>query len=413
MKKGERYNTWKNRYCVLKGHNLYWMRSASNTVWTNSSRCHLGWRLISILQETKIKGYTNVTGYKITPDEDIKPGNYGFKMEHPNDKTHMFYSVTQSAIREWMKALMKSTIERDYSSKSSWKPHGRADTNVFLTEPVSSTATVPTIPLDVAQAMSPPPRPPSPGSRAATQRAMRRPDPNKLSSRDAQVLLLGAEKVKGDVKENSGRVESFFPGDHIPSPIEIAKSDSYDTSSAKPPKSAGSIPPPRPSRNRQGSITDSGFVSPSPASTYHKFSNSAQDSVAGEGLIDWANGHLPSYLQFTDICDCSGLNLLRIAESIHGKPASPPVLNSSFPSGPNDDKLDGLFSLFDFLLNNDVRLGTVSINDIRLGKIDKIVQLLKALKSWEDRRIAVSRSLRDGSGPKPNSSNGMWWFPAA
>ena len=32
MKKGEHYNTWKNRYCVLKGHNLYWMRSSETTV---------------------------------------------------------------------------------------------------------------------------------------------------------------------------------------------------------------------------------------------------------------------------------------------------------------------------------------------------------------------------------------------
>ena len=32
MKKGEHYNTWKSRYCVLKGHNLYWMRSNNVTV---------------------------------------------------------------------------------------------------------------------------------------------------------------------------------------------------------------------------------------------------------------------------------------------------------------------------------------------------------------------------------------------
>ena len=32
MKKGEHYNTWKSRYCVLKGHNLYWMRSNNATV---------------------------------------------------------------------------------------------------------------------------------------------------------------------------------------------------------------------------------------------------------------------------------------------------------------------------------------------------------------------------------------------
>lgn len=34
-KKGEHYNTWKSRYCVLKGHNLYWMRSNSATVRTS------------------------------------------------------------------------------------------------------------------------------------------------------------------------------------------------------------------------------------------------------------------------------------------------------------------------------------------------------------------------------------------
>ena len=34
MKRGEHYNTWKNRYCVLKGNNLYWMRSNNATVWT-------------------------------------------------------------------------------------------------------------------------------------------------------------------------------------------------------------------------------------------------------------------------------------------------------------------------------------------------------------------------------------------
>lgn len=350
MKRGEHYNIWKNRYCVLKGHNLYWMRSNSAT-------------------ETKIKGYINVSGYKIIPSDEVKPGSFGFKMEHSNDKTHMFYSDTHSVIREWMKALMKSTIERDYS------------------QPVSSTATVPTIPLDVAQAMNPPPRPPSPGSRAATQRAMRRPNPNQLSSRDAQVLLLGAETVKGDVKANDNRVKSFLPSEHIPSPIELSKSESYDTTSTK------STAPPRPVRNRLSSVTDSGSA-----------------PAVDQGLIDWANSHLSPNLQFKDISDCSGLNLMRIAESIRGKPASPPVPDSSFPSGPSDDKLDGLFSLFDFLLNNDVHLGTVSINDVRQGKKDKILQVLKALKSWEDKRKEISQFLDAGLAYNSKSylSSSLW-----
>jgi hypothetical protein len=89
----------------------------------------------------------------------------------------------------------------------------------------------------------------------------------------------------------------------------------------------------------------------------------------------------------------SGLQLLRLAEAIKGKPASPPVLDSAFPSGPADDKLDGLFRLFDFLLDNDVRLGSVSINDIRQGRRDKIIQMLKALRAWEEKRRQVAESL--------------------
>ena len=45
--------------------------------------------------------------------------------------------------------------------------------------------------------------------------------------------------------------------------------------------------------------------------------------------------------------------------------------------------------LFDFLLDNDVKIGRVSINDVRLGKRDKIIQLLKALKAWEDKLKAL------------------------
>ena len=58
-----------------------------------------------------------------------------------------------------------------------------------------------------------------------------------------------------------------------------------------------------------------------------------------------------------------------------------------------DDKLDGLFRFFDFLLDNDVKMGSVSINDVRLGKRDKIIQLLKALKAWEEKRQALALSI--------------------
>jgi len=104
-------------------------------------------------------------------------------------------------------------------------------------------------------------------------------------------------------------------------------------------------------------------------------------------------------LQITDPSGslCDGLGLLRLAESIKGRPSSPPVPDSAFPKDPSDDNLDGLFRLFDFLLDNEVRMGSVSINDIRQGKRDKIIQLLRGLKGWEDKRKAIATSIGKGS----------------
>lgn len=55
-------------------------------------------------------------GYKVVADENVDPGRYGFRIVHETDKTHFFSSEEQAAVREWMKAIMKATIGRDYSS---------------------------------------------------------------------------------------------------------------------------------------------------------------------------------------------------------------------------------------------------------------------------------------------------------
>ncbi|KAI0371457.1 hypothetical protein BV20DRAFT_1120507 [Pilatotrama ljubarskyi] len=340
-KKGDRYNSWKSRYFVLKGPHLYWLRSDSKS-------------------ETKIKGYLNIVGYKVMADESVDPGRYGFRIVHDREKPHYFSSDEHLIVREWMKALMKATITRDYSN------------------PVMSSCNIPTIPLTVAQAMNPAPRPPSPTARDATQKALRRENPDQLSSRDAQVLLMGMPNKENGANGERTRLESFFTNDTV------------STKGSEPPagKKAGtpkSPAPPRPSRELRRTSTSQG--------------PSDYDGPVDTDLIEWANSHLPSQLQIKDASGslCGGLALLRLAEDIRGKPSSPPVPDSAFPTGPNDDKLDGLFRLFDYLLDNDVKMGTVSINDIRQGKRDKIVQLLRALKAWEDKRKAIANSIGKGS----------------
>ena len=125
--------------------------------------------------------------------------------------------------------------------------------------------------------------------------------------------------------------------------------------------------------------------------------------VADDDLIDWANSHLPNSLQIADPNGplCGGLGLLRIAEDIKGQPSNPPVRDSDFPIEGVSEKLDGLFTLFDYLLDNDVKMGAVSINDIRQGRSSKIIQVLQALRAWEDKRKAtpVHASSSFAAGP--------------
>ena len=71
--------------------------------------------------------------------------------------------------------------------------------------------------------------------------------------------------------------------------------------------------------------------------------------------------------------------------------------DSAFPRGPNDDTLEGLFILFDFLLDNDVKMGTISINDVRQRKRGKMIQLLKALRAWEEKRLADLQAIGKSS----------------
>ena len=114
MKKGERYNTWKVRFFYLKGPHMYYLRS--NTVGplpvcyglekVDASPCK---------QETRVKGYININGYKVVADDTINPGRYGFRIFHEVNKSHAFASDEHAVVRDWMKALMKATIDRDYT----------------------------------------------------------------------------------------------------------------------------------------------------------------------------------------------------------------------------------------------------------------------------------------------------------
>jgi len=347
-KKGERYNTWKLRYLILKGPHLYYLASDSKA-------------------ETKIKGYINIQGYKVLADENVHPGRYGFRIIHDVEKPHFFSSEEQFAVREWMKSLMKATIGRDY------------------TKPVVSSCNIPTIPLTVAQAMNPAPRPPSPTARDATQKALRRENPHQLSSRDAQVLM-------GLPSSSSPGTEEFLP--------ERADVTSMFSSLANGEKTPLTPAPPRPTRDSRASkVIRSASMQSNDSSGGGKSPIALQSD---SNLTIWANKHLPPHLHIGEnesgiMTTGYGLSLLRLGENIRGYPCEPPVPDSAFPTQRGEERLDGLFRLFDLLLDEGVKMGMISINEVKSGNPEKINQLLRAMRAWEDDKRAV----RQGNGVTP------------
>lgn len=157
-KKGERYGGWKTRYVVLKGSTLYILKTEN---------------------ADSLKDRIDLHAHRIMADENTNPGSYGFRLAPSQGgntaaaggatKSHSFSASEQTVVRGWMKALLKATIARDY------------------TKPITSSCNIPTIPLAEAQALAP--RPPSPTTREAMQRATRRENPNQLTPHDANILV--------------------------------------------------------------------------------------------------------------------------------------------------------------------------------------------------------------------------------
>lgn len=64
-----------------------------------------------------MKGIINLKGYRIEVDETIHPGKYCFKAYHGKERTFFFFTEHEKAMKDWLKALMKATIARDFGSK--------------------------------------------------------------------------------------------------------------------------------------------------------------------------------------------------------------------------------------------------------------------------------------------------------
>ena len=111
---------------------------------------------------------------------------------------------------------MKATILRDYASMCFFFLKFFFIFNNLCLEPVVSSCNIPTIPLMVAQAMNPAPRPPSPSARAATQRALRRDNTEQLTSRDTRVLGFNITDSNFRDERTLSQMDPFFSNAAIP-----------------------------------------------------------------------------------------------------------------------------------------------------------------------------------------------------
>jgi len=92
-------------------------------------------------------------------------------------------------VRDWMKAIMKATIDCHYTSTLFPFFRSGLHSEMIVCRTCHIIMQYSNDPAYVCPAMNPAPRPPSPSARDATQKALRRENPHQLSGRDARVLM--------------------------------------------------------------------------------------------------------------------------------------------------------------------------------------------------------------------------------
>ncbi|KAM0751536.1 hypothetical protein T439DRAFT_212506 [Meredithblackwellia eburnea MCA 4105] len=324
-KKGEKYSTWKQRFFVLKGIHLYYLKSES---------------------EQKVKGFVNLTGYRVLADSDIHPGEFGFKIVHDVDRTHYFSAAEQVTIRTWMKEIMKATIGRDY------------------TAPVVSSCNIETMPLQVAQSMSPRPRPPSPSTRARVQRERYNGSPNTLTPKDAMILM---EFTAGSPLIGS---PTMGVGSPTTKSSEVFRSMSLDDGES--PRETASVP-----------------VETSKSAPHSAPSQPAASRADTRELLAWVNANLPSSTpKATDLSSSlrSGQILVRLLENLSH--TSSGITDATFATfrPPTKDQLfdaayfDTVFATFDYFTPL-VSTDDISMDDMLSGNEPQLVLLLERIKA--------------------------------
>ncbi|GAA6048147.1 hypothetical protein JCM3770_003684 [Rhodotorula araucariae] len=345
-KKGEKYNTWKMRFFVLKGTYLYYLKSEA---------------------EQKAKGVIDLTGYRVISDPSIHPGEYGFKIVHDRERTHFFASAEQITVRNWMKEIIKATILRDYSA------------------PVVSSCDIEVLPLEKAKTMVPYPRPPSPSRRAQIQKERYAgTNPNTLSQKDAAILM---DFAPGSPLMNGEDLFSSVSSGKRPS-IGASGSQSRNLSASTVKMAGGSAAPLADTvQDSSASLAPAIPAEPVAEASDGRLQRTLSETTNAE-LLAWLNQNLPSSCPLaTDLSLSlrSGRLLVRLLENLSGE--SSDITDAQFDlfhqqaGEPFDTTyLDTIFSVFDFLTPR-VSTDDVSMEDMITGREPRLSLLVTRIRA--------------------------------
>ncbi|KAE8541780.1 hypothetical protein D1P53_001953 [Cryptococcus gattii VGV] len=352
-KKGERYGGWKTRYVVLKGSTLYILKTDN---------------------ADSLKDRIDLHAHRIMVDDNTNPGSYGFRLAPSQGgnattaaaaaatggaKSHSFSASEQTVVRGWMKALLKATIARDY------------------TKPITSSCNIPTIPLAEAQALAP--RPPSPTTREAMQRATRRENPNQLTPHDANILM-SLDTSSGEKRRASQNL-GVGTSPARPSRDMRRPSSNFSQNTQKPASSAPPPPVPAPALLAAGRSQNSG---------------DAPSDIEAPQLLEWVNTHLPPACPRATALPqsfTSGETIFFLVKSLSGVEPNPPVAPGAFqPEADGLPGLDGLIAMMDMLVDAGVKIDGISINEVRMGDTNGMVRLLKSVQDWYESGQAGAQS---------------------
>ncbi|KAF7730053.1 polar growth protein [Apophysomyces ossiformis] len=353
-KQSDKYKTWNKRWFVLKGSNMFYFKGP---------------------KEIRMKGIINLRGYKIIYDESIHSGKYSFKAQHDRERTFYFYTDSEASLKAWIKALLKATISRD------------------LEAPVMSSSSIPTVSLDIARRMKP--RPPSmllyrKDNRPQSPRLTGMERPLSIEDRPQPIMRMSMSDDTSQFFQlpYQGRGLSSGPATVHPQP------ETSLSSGGKPLQDSGFG-----ARTTFYEDEDEDLIDPlhgdmmanlRSGNSFRRLTVTEEEEEEEEkkrewdevDYLDWIQDHVDTKVRrLGDLR--TGEILMDLLESLSGKEMRRPAQLPN--SSENVHMLDNIVAAFKFMGREGVVVdGRYTIKDVFGGNETKIMEMLKAIRTWSE-----------------------------